>query len=131
MLSEIKLSVKSRLSSDLRGSHIIIGKFHEACEHLDASIFEPFIKEDDVFEDVGKWAFLQSLWDLFQESQHDLELNSVIRRQGTCKMCNKGQAVTEYLVPGTTMVLFAYYFELKDGQLKDIYRCNASSGCGL
>jgi len=131
MQSEIRIKVKTRLSSDGTGSNIIISKFHEACEKLDASIFEPFIKEDDVFEDVGKWEFLEKLKDLFEFSKLDLGVELLARQKGHCTHCHPDAEVTEYADPLTGKVHFAYFFEIQEGQLTDVYSCAASSGwCG-
>ena len=128
MQTELRIKVKTRLSSDGTGSNIIISKFHEACEKLDASIFEPFIKEDDVFEDVGKWEFLKNLKETFELVQLDLGIPALSRQMGHCTHCHPEAAVTEYADPLTGKIHFAYFFEVKEGQLTDVYSCVASSG---
>ena len=46
-------------------SQLIINAFIESCKALDASIFEPFMEEDNVFEDKNKYLFLAELKSLF------------------------------------------------------------------
>jgi len=128
MQTDIRIKIKTRLSSDGTGSNIIISKFHDACEQLDASIFEPFIKEDDVFEDVGKWEFLEKLKETFDLVKLDLGIEAVARQKGHCTHCHPDAEVTEYADPLTGKIHFAYFFEIKEGQLTDVYTCVASSG---
>ena len=42
-------------------STLIVQKFIDACMLLDVSIFEPFMNEDDNFEDKDKYRFLERL----------------------------------------------------------------------
>ncbi len=46
-------------------SQNIIDAFVESCKVLDASIFEPFMEEDTVFEEKNKYLFLAGLKVLF------------------------------------------------------------------
>ena len=131
MQTDIRIKVKTRLSSDGVGSQIIISKFHDACENLDASIFEPFIKEDDMFEDVGKWEFLTNLKETFELVKVDLGIDALAQQKGHCTHCHPNAEVTEYADPMTGKIHFAYFFEILEGQLTDVYKCVASSGwCG-
>lgn len=42
-------------------SENIVDAFIESCKALDASIFEPYMEEDNVFEDKSKYLFLASM----------------------------------------------------------------------
>lgn len=128
MATEVRIQVKTRLSSDLKGTHLIISKFHEACERLDPSIFEPFIREDDIFVDEGKYEFLYTLKERFDEIRTYYGLERLTRQPGKCMHCHPGAELTEYFDPDSGTVVAAYFFEIAEGQLTGIFECHASSG---
>ena len=110
MNPKIRIQVKPNGKTELKSNNLIISRFHEACEKLDASIFEPFINEDDIFEDLGKWEFLQSMKDLFEHVKINLGVHEIIRQQGKCTYCHPEADVTEYLAHSTDIVYFASFF---------------------
>lgn len=110
-------------------SQLIINAFIESCKALDASIFESFLEEDDVFEDKNKYLFLaslKSLFDSYKSRQHLVA--EVYLNEGTCQGCEYGKPVKLFFVVLSGRVIFkdqfAYIIEEQDGVLKDIYRCN-------
>jgi hypothetical protein len=56
----IKLKTKQETST-IDQSQLIKETFLKACKNLDASIFEPLIDEDQYFEDLDKYRFLNSM----------------------------------------------------------------------
>lgn len=109
-------------------SQIIIDKFIESCLRLDASIFEPYMHEDDVFEDKEKYSFLAQLHQMFDEFARDtLDDFSVSIKETVCNDCLKGQPVKHFNVSNNATKKpsdeFAFMIEVEKGILKDIYRC--------
>ena len=110
-------------------SQIIIDAFTESCKALDASIFEPFMEEDNVFEDKNKYIFLAGLKVLFDSYKDNKPLFfNVAIEDGTCAGCNYGKNVKIFSVKGWGRIIFkdrfAYVIDKNKGILKDIYRCN-------
>ncbi|MFH4968739.1 hypothetical protein V8G61_11105 [Gaetbulibacter sp. M240] len=117
----IKLKIKSKTNSQF-----IKEKFIKACENLDASVFEPLIDEDEFFEDLDKYKFLQSMKEQFDHLKGN-GIEKVKMVVGKCEMCFIGEQVHEfYSVPGNGQPAFAYNIQERDGIIKDIFRCNLS-----
>ena len=78
MQEVIKLKL-SQKAIEQNYSKEIAGKFIESCLKLDASIFEPLIEEDEYFQDLDKYRFLDSMKKVFQPFKvfngHFLSLN--------------------------------------------------------
>ncbi|MEO6732324.1 MAG: hypothetical protein ABIN01_13990 [Ferruginibacter sp.] len=115
--------------AQLDHSQIIIKAFIESCKTLDASILEPFMEEDNIFEDKSKYLFLAGLKTLFNRYKSIEHLCSeVYLHEGTCAGCRYGKAVNLFSVvlSGRNIFkdVFAYFIEEKNGILIDIYRCN-------
>ncbi|MGI8582397.1 MAG: hypothetical protein ACR2KX_09375 [Chitinophagaceae bacterium] len=128
-LTHLKTSADFVKKDNKTYSQLVIDKFTEACMHLDASIFEPYMNEDDVFEDLEKYKFLVELKDLFDYSQFKTDYNfSVNLTNKKCKGCQKGKPVLNFEVvfAGTKLPVgeFGFLIDGEDGILKDIYRCN-------
>lgn len=99
--------------------------FIKACKVLDASLFEPYIKEDQYFEDLDKYRFLASMKKLFNSFIEEGATHAYLQ-MGNCQMCLKGREVLEFCNNGHFM--FAYVIEKENGYIKDIYKCHASTG---
>ena len=115
-------------------SQIIIDKFTESCLKLDTSIFEPYMQEDEVFEDKEKYLFLAQLHGMFDEFISDSFKNfSVSVKDSVCKGCSKGRPVLHFKVTDNktkkSLDEFAFMIEEEEGILKDIYRCYDYKGC--
>src|SRR5690242_7854965 len=52
-------------TQDDNHSKLIVEKFKESCLSLDASLFEPLMEDDTIFEDKVKFVFLADLKKLF------------------------------------------------------------------
>ena len=109
-------------------SQTIIDAFIASCKALDASIFEPFMEEDNVFEDKNKYLFLASLKTLFDRYKSIEHLCSdVYLQDGICSGCQFGKTVKLFSVVLSGRKIFkdqfAYVIEKKNGILIDIYRC--------
>ena len=120
----IKLKVKHS-SIDKNDQDIIIEKFIEACENLDASVFEPLIEEDQYFQELDKYRFLASLKKNFDKAHLDGAKKSTLI-MGSCQHCERGH-VTHQFNHGAD-ALFSYIIYKKDGNLIDIFQCNWNSG---
>ncbi|WP_223550504.1 hypothetical protein [Aestuariivivens sp. NBU2969] len=123
----IKLKVK-QVSSGKHNSLKIKETFIEACIKLDTSIFEPLIDEDQYFEDLDKYRFLNSMKSQFDYLK-SIGIEEVKLVMGTCKMCYVGERVYEfYIEPNQGKPAFAYNIKEEDGKINDIFRCNYSDG---
>ena len=113
---------------DVNKSKIVVEKFIESCLQLDASTFEPYMHEEDVFEDTEKYKFLAELKGLFEKSR--LKANSDIKVSITnekCRGCDGGESVLNFeLRQGENnlpFTEFGFRIETENGILKDIHRC--------
>ena len=137
-MNTVHLTTSSRFihKNDVPYSQIIIDKFIESCSKLDASIFEPYMHEDDVFEDKEKYAFLAQMHGMFDEFSRDtLDDFTVSVKDTVCKGCVKGQPVKHFKVSNNVtkkpLDEFAFMIEVEKGILKDIYRCYEYEGCRM
>ncbi len=110
-------------------SERIVDAFLESCKALDASIFEPFMEEENVFQNKNKYLFLASMKALFDSYMDNKALFfNVTVVDGTCKGCKYGKAIKAFSVKGWGRTIFndkfAYVIEMEKGILKDIFRCN-------
>ena len=117
----MKLTSKGVLSKEVKSTFI------EACQRLDASIFEPLIDEE-YFEDLDKYRFLHEMQSRFDVLKGE-GVKEVQLVMGKCEMCFRGAVVYEFYVqPNIGSPAFSYNIQEKDGVIKDIFRCNFSSG---
>ncbi len=127
MVELIKLKVK-QASSVGENASIIKKSFISACKHLDASIFEVYIDEDTFFEDLDKYRFLQEMKQQF-DYLRSVGIKEVKLGFGKCQMCNKGHRTNEFYTKlNTGKPAFAYIIQEENGEIKDIFRCNGSTG---
>lgn len=118
--------------AESKQSQLIIDAFTESCKALDASLFEPFMEDDNVFEDRSKYLFLADLKALFDlyKSHKAVEIQ-IEFNDGTCTGCNLGKSARVFSIRGWGRDLFsdqfAYVIEKENGILIDIYRCRLFS----
>lgn len=123
----IKLKTRQETST-IDQSQLIKETFLKACKNLDASIFEPLVEEDQYFEDLDKYRFLNSMKSQFDYLK-SIGIEEVKLVMGTCKMCFVGDRVYEfYKEPKKGKPAFAYNIKEEGGKIKDIFRCNYSDG---
>ena len=139
IINHLKTQESFIVENDLRRTNSIINSFVMACLSLDAGIFEPVMNEDDVFENKGKYEFLQSLKTLFAEFRDENTVHfDVSVSDNICNGCSYGKPVKNFNVfvlkrkPGIagrfiSRGQFAFLVEQEDGILKDIYRCLSNS----
>ena len=121
------IKLKAKLDGEQRPqSEIIVKSFIQSCINLDTSIFEPFIQDDQLFDDKDKYRFLAFLKAQF-DSARKMGLTETIVKQGRCQLCIMGHQTFEFWGEGDKL-RFAYVIEKKDGEVKNIFNCNASSG---
>jgi hypothetical protein len=122
----IKLKLTNHSRSEKK-TDIVVAIFIDACEKLDASLFEPLIEEEDqMFEDLDKYRFLESLKNVF-DGVKAKKASSVTLRYGSCKGCKNGIAAHEFF--SKNGFEFAYILHRDaNGELDDIFQCHASSG---
>ena len=125
MAELIKLKVKKNISKGVDAQRII-KSFIESCVNFDPSTIEPFIKDDQYFDDLDKYRFLAFLKAQF-DSARSVGLKKMIVRQGSCEMCIIGHDTYEFYGEDGK-IRFAYIIEKKNGEVKNIFNCNASSG---
>ncbi len=122
----IKLKVKKESATGTE-SERIIKYFVESCKRLDASIFEPLISEEQMFESLDKYRFLQSLKDKFDFWKNE-GFTRTEMKEGTCGMCHYGEMVYEFYV-NDSKIAFAYIIHNNNNnELEDIFICNGASG---
>jgi hypothetical protein len=128
--NDVHLSTtRSFLNQDAQNrSTLIVEAFISCCKNLDASILEPFLEENDVFEEKNKYLFLAGLKALFDsyKSKRYLSLD-VYEQEGTCQSCVKGKVVKVFTVVLTGRELFrdqfAFVIDIRNELLTDIYQC--------
>lgn len=121
--------IKLKFSTDTMNTgkwQIVHEKFIEACTQLDASIFEPYIHEDAIFEDMDKYRFLQSLKDNFDRRKR-IGVKQTELRYGNCLGCQHGHQTHEFY--NKDSYCFSYIVIKDDlGRVSDIFQCSLSSG---
>jgi hypothetical protein len=116
----MKLTSKGELSNE------VIFKFIESYQKLNASIFEPLIDEEEYFQNLDKYRFLQSLKEEFDRVKK-MEILSTTLIKGKCEGCYKGQESYQFYGKNV-LPEFSYVIHKKDGDVVDILMCNSSSG---
>lgn len=126
----IHLTTNDTFQFQIQPGHfqVIIEAFIQSCKTLDVSIFEPFMEENNVFEDKNKYLFLASLKSLFESYKTKKYLCcDVFVHDGICTGCEKGKNLKIFSVILSGKVIFkdqfAFIIEKKDEILMDIYRC--------
>jgi hypothetical protein len=124
-LELIKLKVKKEASTG-SVANFIESKFIECCEKLDASIFEPLIAEEQYFQELDKYRFLQSVKDEFDRLKL-LGIFKTIMIDGKCNGCHLGHKAVQFYgkrhIPE-----FSYIIHKENGEIEDIFMCNLSNG---
>ena len=128
------LSFQEKVTID--ESTLIVQKFIDACMLLDVSIFEPFMNEDDNFEDKDKYRFLERLHKSFEEYRQDLLDDFFVERITTiCEGCSYGKRVEQFKIyEGESKKFyddFGFLIDEANGKLIDIYQCNQYKGCKM
>ena len=121
------IKLKAKLDGKQRPqSEIIVKSFIQSCTNLDTTMFEPYIEDDQLFDDKDKYRFLAFLKSQF-DSAKKMGLTKMILKQGRCEMCLRGHKSYEFYGE-EDKPRFAYVIEEKGGEIKNIFNCNASSG---
>lgn len=121
----IKLKVK-KVASTGNLANFIESKFIECCEKLDASIFEPLISEEQYFQELDKYRFLQSVKDEFDRLKL-LGIFKTIMIDGKCNGCHLGHTAVQFYGK-RAIPEFSYIIHKENGEIEDIFMCNLSSG---
>lgn len=102
--------------------------FIEACRNLDPVRFEPLMQENEIFQDLDKWRFLESFKRVLIMAKREVDYNEVLQlRSGKCRGCQCGKTTFEFL-NSSGKQLFAYMILEEAGIVTDIFLCNWSSG---
>jgi hypothetical protein len=133
-LTHLKTSTAFLENQNKSYSQQVVEKFIESCLKLDALIFEPYMDENDVFEDLEKYKFLAELKDLFEYSRFQTDYRFSVRMtEEVCRGCEKDKPVFHFEVQfsGSKIPVgdFGYLIDQENGILKDIYRCNMYKEC--
>jgi hypothetical protein len=102
----------------------VLEHFIKACQSLNASVFEPYIEEDQVFEDVDKYRFLQLMKEQFERCEV-VGITKLQVKEGKCMGCQRGKTTYEFF-DGPQM-RFAYVVLYSDKEVSDIFQCQHSS----
>ena len=102
--------------------------FVESCVKLDAGIFEPYIHEDDIFQDKEKYLFLASLKKVFDNFRNAIKGEIKIEvTDDTCRGCSFGKSIKIFTISpeikNPWLKRFGFVIDVKNGELKDIYQC--------
>ena len=124
----LKTSVSFIEGENFSQSKKVIDKFIASCMQLDISIFEPYMHEDDVFEDKEKYMFLADLKRSFDNirslTQSDFNITIEDRK---CNGCSLGNTVKHFEVfnnkTNSYIGSFGFLIDVENGMLKNIYRC--------
>ncbi|MEI7474803.1 MAG: hypothetical protein WCK67_08485 [bacterium] len=132
----LKTTLSFREMESASESALIIKKFIESCMQLDVSLFEPFMNEEDNFEDKDKYRFLERLRKSFEEYRQDLLDDFIVERTTTiCEGCSYGKRVEQFKVyEGESKKFyddFGFLIDENNGKLIDIYQCNQYKGCKM
>jgi hypothetical protein len=106
-------------------SSVILEKFIEALTNLDISVFEPYVQEEHVFEDLEKYEFLELM-----KSRIDRAREEGVKRftmvESTCHGCQLGHKTYEFHHQNRSRFAFVVLFE--KGEVSEIFRCTFSNG---
>jgi hypothetical protein len=130
-LIHLKTTGNFQINFDKEKSEKIIDAFVNACSNLDAGLFEPFMNEDDCFEDLEKYEFLNSLklnLDRIKKKVGN-EIDLIIH-DSVCTGCSYGKPIKCFYffknINGERKYIdgLGYVIEKEADVLKDIYQCN-------
>lgn len=121
----IKLKVK-KVAATGNMANFIESKFIECCEKLDASIFEPLIREEQYFQELDKYRFLQSVKDEFDRLKL-LGIFKTVMIDGICNGCHLGHKAVQFYGK-RPIPEFSYIIHKENWEIEDIFMCNLSNG---
>ena len=124
----LKTTIEFSKNADKKHSDLIIQKFIECCINLDASIFEPFMIEDVVFQEMDKYSFLLSLKNTFNYYLEKVGQHySVKMHHDICNGCSSGKPLVCFTIFCTkrneNFGSFSYIIYKENNILENIYRC--------
>jgi len=110
-------------------SEEVVNKFLESFILLDVSVFEPYMSEEDIFENMGKYEFLHQIQSTFEDlrskTNEDFWVTNVTT---TCGACSWGKRVEHFKIYNNKtkklMNEIGYLIDVRGGILFDIYLCN-------
>jgi hypothetical protein len=120
----IKLKVKENVSKDVNAT-LIKDTFLKSCIKLDASIFEPLIDEEQYFQDLDKYRFLQSLKTAFKKVKTK-GVSKTVMLKGKCDLCHIGHTTYQFYSNNLDRPEFIYLILEENNSIKDIFACNSS-----
>jgi hypothetical protein len=125
--SLIKLKVNQQ-NQNSQSAKAIKETFIKACTSLDASLFEPLIDEEQVFENLDKYRFLDSMKTRF-DNLKSKGVTEVFFKKGACRFCMVGNKTYEFYSDKDFQTLeFAYAIVEKFTLVTDIFICRMSTG---
>lgn len=123
----IKKEQEFLAKASIAQSKRIKDKFIQCCLSLDAGIFEPFIQENEVFQELTKYEFLTELKKTFdltrKRTNHSF---NVELSYDVCRACFIGHTVhvfTTYNFAGEMIERNGFVIQEMDNILIDISRC--------
>jgi hypothetical protein len=125
----IKIKTKEQFAKqgDTVQSKSVIDKFIQSCLLLDVSIFEPYIHEDEVFQEQTKYEFLADLKRSFDLTRKRANNNFTVELSyDVCRACFIGHRVnvfTTYNINGEMIERNGFVIQETDDILIDISRC--------
>lgn len=126
-LIQIKTQKKFIVESENSYSTKIKSKFIESCLTLDVSLFEPFINEDDIFEEMTKYEFLKKMHETFTITRRITQNDFTVElSKDICRACFIGHEVhvfTTFNNVNKKIEQNGYVIQEVDGKLIDISRC--------
>lgn len=89
---------------------------------MNVTLLNLLLKDDVNYEDIGKLKFIDKLGYKFKAFKElgDTELYLDL---DYCRACNNNKPICKF-IGNNSDTHFALYFDIKQGEIKDIYHCN-------
>jgi len=126
-LIQVKTKELFTQTAGIKQSKLVIYQFIQSCLSLDASLFEPYIHEDEVFQEQTKYEFLSDLKRSFDLTRKRTNNSfTVDLSYDVCRACFIGHRVnvfTTYNIEGEMIERNGFVIQETDDILIDISRC--------
>ena len=120
----VKLNLKKTLIAT--EEVLFLKNFTKAIKHMSIFMLESILSDDITINDQSKWEFLAYIRDWFNFLKNEGNDQLTLKRE-VCMICFAGCEI--HFFGGNKMGSgIGFYFEYKDGILKDLTICNASTG---
>ena len=91
---------------------LIIDKFVESCERMNAAILEPYLDENSLYNGICKYSFLSHLHELFIKVKND-EVMQLVMVAKYCSVCHPNKKVLEFYSKENKVEYYRYSSSIK------------------